>query len=151
MADAPSVPDAALNAAVTGDLLARVAPLISQINPQSRRQVLDIRGRITQALNGFSKALQSLFETVFAGEASRLNRAAREMGLRLIADINETIGRLPQTTILRLEQDADAWVIAMMLYGDDVGVVEAGYLDLITRNRLRHPAQIEAGSLEILP
>jgi len=150
IADAPSIVDAALSAGVTGDLLAQIAPLLERVQPQSRIEALTIRGKATTVLNGFSKALQGLFETSFAGEASNLNRAVREMGVRLIADINETIGRLPQTTILKLEKDADAWVIAYMLYGDDIGTVEAGYLDLISRNRLRHPALIEAGSLEIL-
>jgi len=108
MADAPSMADVALSAAVTGDLLAKIAPLLERINPQSRKRALHIRARATEALNGFSKALQGLFKTSFVGEASALNRAAREMGLRLIADLNETIGRLPQTTILRLERDSDA-------------------------------------------
>jgi len=151
MKDAPSVTDGALSAAVAGGLLSKVAPLLERVNPQSRIEALDIRKRATDALNGFSNGLACLFETTFSGETSALNRAVREMGLRLIADINETIGCLPQTTILKLDQDTDAWVIAHMLYGDDIKTVEAGYLDLIVRNRLRHPAMIEAGSLEILP
>jgi len=150
MADAPSVADAALAAAVTGDLLARIAPLLERINPQSRIEALTIRRRATEALKDFSNALAYLFETSFSGEVSHLHRAVREMGLRLIADINETIGRLPQTTTLKLERDSDAWLIAHMLYGDDLSQVEAGYLDIIARNRLRHPASIEADNIEIL-
>jgi len=53
MVDAPSVTDVSLSAAVTGDLLSKIAPLLEHINPQSRKQALDVRGRITQALNSF--------------------------------------------------------------------------------------------------
>lgn len=149
--DLPIITDQALIAAAGGDLLGRAAELISDIDPASRKDALAIRTRATEIIDAYSNSLQSLFEEVFAGEASSLHRSSADVRLRAINDINETIGRLPQTAIITLTREADAWLIANMLYGDNPQAIEAGYHDIVSRNRLRHPAMIPAGRLEILP
>lgn len=150
MPDAPSQIDKALQAACVADYMGKAAELIVDIEPASRADALNLRATISNTLESFSNNLQSLFETVYSGDASSLNRATRTLSVCIIADINETIGRLPQTTMITLDRDVDAWAMAHMIYGDDLKLVEAGYLDLIDRNKIRHPANIDSQTLEIL-
>lgn len=70
--DLPITTDQALIAAVGGDLLSRGAELILDIDPASRKGTLAILTRATNIIDAYSNSLQSLFEEVFADEASSL-------------------------------------------------------------------------------
>ena len=148
--EAPSIPDKILFCAAASDLLAKMAPLITDVSPKSRKEALILRTAISDVLEACSMALQSLLNTSFAADISVLGRECRNMQMAVIADLNEIIGRLPQTTTVTLERDIDAWSLAHMIYGDNPANIEAGYQDIITRNQLRHPALIMSGTLEIL-
>lgn len=150
-ADAPSDADKALNGAAAGDLLAKMAPILTDIDVKSRAEAIELRSTITNVFEAFSTALQSLCESpVFAGEASTLERACRATQTAVVADLNETIGRLPKTTRLTLERDDDAFALAHRLYGDNIEALEAYYNDIVSRNHLRHPAMITSGNVEVL-
>jgi len=148
--EAPSIPDKILLCAAASDLLAKMAPLITDVSPKSRKEALILRTAVSDVLEACSMALQSLLNTSFAADISVLGRECRNMQMAVIADLNEIIGRLPQTTTVTLERDIDAWSLAHMIYGDNPANIEAGYQDIITRNQLRHPALIMSGTLEIL-
>jgi len=45
-------------------------------------------------------------------------------------------GRLPQTVIITLTREADAWLVANILYGDNPQAIDADYHDIVSRNRL---------------
>lgn len=150
-ADAPSDADKALNGAAAGDLLAKMAPILTDIDVKSRAEAIELRSTISNCFETFSTALQSLCESpVFAGEASTLERACRATQTAVVADLNETIGRLPKTTRLTLERDDDAFALAHRLYGDNIAALEAYYQDIVSRNHLRHPAKITSGNVEVL-
>ncbi len=149
-ATAPSAADQSLNAAAAGDLLAKMATVLTDVAPASRTDAIELRSSVTNVFETLSNALQSLCESAFAGEASTLERAGRATQMAVFADLNETIGRLPQTTRLKIETDADAFAIAHCLYGDDIAAVELYYQDIIKRNHLRHPATVLPGELEVL-
>lgn len=150
-ADAPSDADKSLNCAAAGDLLAKMAPILTDIDVKSRTEAIELRSTITNVFEDLSNALQSLCESpVFAGEASTLERACRATQTAVVADLNETIGRLPKTTRLTLERDDDAFALAHRLYGDNIAALEAYYQDIVSRNHLRHPAIITSGNVEVL-
>lgn len=149
-AAAPSAVDQSLNAAAAGDLLAKMATVLTDVVTASRTDAIELRSSVTNVFETLSNALQSLSESVFAGEASTLERACRATQMAVFADLNETIGRLPQTTRLKIETDADAFAIAHCLYGDNIAAVELYYQDIIKRNHLRHPATVLPGELEVL-
>lgn len=149
-AAAPSAVDQSLNAAAAGDLLAKMATVLTDVVPASRTDAIELRSSVTNVFETLSNALQSLCESAFAGEASTLERAGRATQMAVFADLNETIGRLPQTTRLKIETDADAFAIAHCLYGDNIAAVELYYQDIIKRNHLRHPATVLPGELEVL-
>lgn len=150
-ADAPSDADKSLNCAAAGDLLAKMAPILTDINVKSRAEAIELRSTISNCFEAFSTALQSLCESPsFAGVATRIGRDARGLQMAIIADLNETIGRLPKTTRLTLERDDDAFALAHRLYGDNIEALEAYYQDIVSRNHLRHPAKITSGNVEVL-
>ena len=149
--DAPSDADKSLMGAAAGDLLAKMAPILTDIDVKSRAEAIELRSTISNCFEAFSTALQSLCESpVFAGEASTLERACRTTQTAVVADLNETIGRLPKTTRLTLERDDDAFALAHRLYGDNIEALEAYYQDIVSRNHLRHPAIITSGNVEVL-
>lgn len=149
--DAPSDADKSLMGAGAGDLLAKMAPILTDIDVKSRAEAIELRSTISNCFETFSTALQSLCESpVFAGEASTLERACRATQTAVVADLNETIGRLPKTTRLTLERDDDAFALAHRLYGDNIEALEAYYQDIVSRNHLRHPAIITSGKVEVL-
>lgn len=149
-ADAPSDADKSLNCAAAGDLLAKMAPILTDIDVKSRTEAIELKTTISNCFEEFSTALQSLVESAFAGEASTLERACRATQMAVVADLNETIGRLPKTTRLTIERDADAFALAHRLYGDNIEALEAYYQDIVSRNHLRHPAIITSGAVEVL-
>lgn len=149
--DAPSDADKSLNCAAAGDLLAKMAPILTDIDVKSRTEAIELRSTISNCFEEFSTALQSLCESPsFAGVATRIDRDARGLQMAIIADLNETIGRLPKTTRLTLEHDDDAFALAHRLYGDNIEALEAYYKDIVSRNHLRHPAIITSGTVEVL-
>lgn len=148
---APSDADKALMGAAAGDLLAKMAPILTDIEPTSRTEAIEVRSTVSNVFEDFSTTLQSLCESpVFAGEATRLERESRFLQMAIIADLNETIGRLPKTTRLTLTRDGDAFALAHLFYGDNIAALEAYYKDIVSRNHLRHPAMITNNTVEVL-
>ena len=67
----------------------------------------------------------------------------------LSADINEVAGRLPSVRILDIASPVPAILIAQHLAGDDPALIEEMTLDLVRRNRIRHPGRV-VGRIEVL-
>lgn len=149
-ADAPSVPDRAMLAGAAGDMLAGAAHLSAYVGHPSRSEAFALRYRLMSAIGAHADTLAKLDSSAFADTASAASRATSELKLRVVADINETIGRLPSVISLQTDRDADAWQVANHLYGDDPASIEAGYRIVVSRNRPRHPARLPAGRIEAL-
>lgn len=147
---APAAVDRALLTAAAGSALSAAARLSVAIDFASRSEARDTRGILVGRLDGLRTSLQELSATGFAARASDVVRGAGELRQAVVADINEAIGRLPETLVFNAERPTDAWELANHLYGDDAGAIDPGYRLIISRNRPRHPAQLPAGLIEAL-
>lgn len=148
--DTPSQPDTVLLLGAACDALAKAAHLSAYINHGSRNDALALRDGLVHRFDAFIDTLGTLYDGTFAAIASETGRAMQTVRLALIADINETIGRLPAAQTLVTERPTDAFQIANHLYGDNPAAIEDGYLTIITRNRPRHPAYLPAGRIEVI-
>lgn len=147
--DAPSQPDTVLLLGAAADALAKAAHLSVYLDHGSRIDALTLRDSLVQRFDTFSETLGQLYDGAFAAIASEIGRGCQDLRLALIADINETIGRLPAAQTLVTERPTDAFQLANHLYGDNPAAIEDGYLTIIARNRPRHPAHLPAGRIEV--
>ncbi len=149
-ADAPSPTDRAMLIAAAAEPLAQAARLSAYISHESRPDAMALRSTLITAAGGVVEATDALDATLFAAPGSVLRLDVDELRTRIVADINEAIGRLPALTVLETTREADAWLVANHFYGDRPETIEAGHRSIVSRNRPRHPAQLPAGRIEVL-
>lgn len=77
-------------------------------------------------------------------------RVAGQQLAALSRDINDRIGRLPRTLVIRPQAVRSSVALAHRLYGDDRNVVFDQAADLVSRNRVRHPGFVPASEMEVL-
>jgi hypothetical protein len=122
--------------------------LMAEIDFESRQDAQGWQGKAEAALGGASSRASGL-----AGEApavvAALWQALEETSARLSIDMSEVIGRL-QPVITIEPPRADAWLLAQHYAGDDPRQVVPMLHDIVRRNRLRHPAILGAGPIEVL-
>lgn len=147
--DAPSHPDTVLLLGAAADALAKTAHMTAFVEHTSRTDALSLRDGLVHHFDALIDTLGTLYDGSFAAIASETTHAIQDLRLALIADINETIGRLPAAQTLVTERPTDAFQIANHLYGDNPAAIEGGYLTIIARNRPRHPAYLPAGHIEV--
>lgn len=147
--DATSHPDTVLLLGAAADALAKAAHLSAYVDHSSRADALSLRDGFVQQFDSFIDTLGTLYDGTYAAIASQTSRSIQDLRLALIADINETIGRLPAAQVLVTERQTDAFQIANHLYGDNPAAIEDGYQTIIDRNRPRHPAYLPAGRIEV--
>ena len=82
--------------------------------------------------------------------AAALWRALGEMRAKLAMDLSEAIGRLPSVEKIEPPGNASALLLAQHLAGDDPSAVIGFATDIVRRNRLRHPAVLGPGPIEVL-
>jgi len=153
VAIAPSVSDSAKLIAMASTTVALMADQTLNINFSSRAEAINWRSKITNSLNALQETSQfqsnPMSSKLYGAAMSDLSRSAIAVSSALHDDINEVIGRLPTLHALNLERSEDAFLIAHHLFGDRPSSVEAGYRSIVKRNRPRHPAQVEAGIIEV--
>lgn len=132
--------------------LAEAARVIVDIPFDSRGEARDWRGRLDAVLACAATAAAA-YAATDPTAASPLLRAMTELRRRAAADLDERIGRLQDVVVVTAPPAGSAaWLVAMDLAGDDPARIVGVHADLVTRNRLRHPARIEGGSrIEALP
>lgn len=146
--DAPSDFDRAL-LAIAGSLpVVRAARLTAFVGFQSRNEATALRLRLCAALDAGFQAMLPLGGGRLGGAARQAGNALLALKTAAIEDLNEVIGRLPPLLVLTVDHDVDAWDVANHIYGDDPLRIEAGYAELVVRNRPRHPARLPAGRIE---
>jgi anthranilate phosphoribosyltransferase len=64
--------------------------------------------------------------------------------------MNDRIGRLPAVATLVTPATMSAWLVANRIAGDTPGQITETMLEVVRRNRVRHPAMVPAGSVEYL-
>ncbi|MGM5087997.1 DNA circularization N-terminal domain-containing protein [Rhizobium sp. 814_E9_N1_1] len=150
VADAPDDADRALLLSAASQFLAATASQSTFADYASRQDAQAFRTRATVAIDTLTDTLETFSGSAFDVQSAALRRAARDLQAALIADINETIGRLPAVIVFRNDRPLDAWLLAQHVFGDTPHLIEAGYRDIIARNRPRHPSALPAGGVEVL-
>lgn len=150
VAAAPADADRAL-------LISSAAQFLSATSAQSvfaayasRQEAQAFRARATTAIDTATDLLETFSGSAFDVQSTLLRRSARDLQAALIADINETIGRLPAVVVFKNDRPLDAWLLAQHVFGDTPQLIEAGYREIVARNRPRHPAALPAGGVEVL-
>ena len=150
---APSVPDFAKLYSVAATTIALTADQTLNLEYNSRAEAINWRSQITKTLNSLQETSMLIStpeaSSLYGSAASELSRAALDVSAALHDDINEAIGRLPALHTLNLDRSEDAFLIAHHLFGDSPSSVEAGYQSIVKRNKPRHPAQMQAGIIEV--
>lgn len=150
VADAPADADRALLLSAASQFLAATASQSTFADYASRQEAQAFRSRATVAIDALTDSLETFSGSTFDVQSTTLRRAARDLQAALIADINETIGRLPAVIVFRNDRPLDAWLLAQHVFGDTPALIEAGYRDIVARNRPRHPSALPAGGVEVL-
>lgn len=147
-ADAPSAPDRAMILGAAGATLSEVGVMLAQAEFPTRREATQARSAIAAASDALAEATAELSGSLFVGAATVMTRAVSDLRAATIADINEIIGRLPEVVTVTTDRPADAFQVANHLFGDTPSAIEAGYADIVARNRPRHPAVLPVGTIE---
>jgi prophage DNA circulation protein len=139
---------AVLVAAETAALVA-AAGLVVTIPFASQQEAQGWAGRIDEALRRNGGSATGLAAERLA-PAATLWRAVNAARARLAMDLSQTIGRLPAVRRVTPPGSASALLLAQHLAGDDPAQVFAFAEDIVARNRLRHPALLGSGPVEVL-
>ncbi|PDT05698.1 hypothetical protein CO666_03590 [Rhizobium chutanense] len=150
VADAPADADRALLLSSASHFLAATASQSTFADYASRQEAQTFRTRVVVAIDTLTDTLETFSGSAFDVQSATLRRAARDLQAALIADINETIGRLPAVVIFKNDRPLDAWLLAQHVFGDTPQLIEAGYREIVARNRPRHPSALPAGGVEVL-
>lgn len=146
--DAPAPADRAILLGAAGALIAETGTMLGHARLATRQDASAVRAAIASGTDALATTSAALSETSLAGPAAELRRMVTDLRAAAIADINEVIGRLPQVVVVNTDRPADAFQVASHLFGDTPSAIEAGYQDIVARNRSRHPAQLPAGRIE---
>lgn len=149
-ADLPgAAPERAVLAAAEAGALAEAARLVVQIPFNSRQDAQGVAATLDDRLRRSQRSAAELAGSQVA-PAAALWRALGEMRAKLAMDLSEAIGRLPSVEKIEPPANASALLLAQHLAGDDPSAVIAFATDMVRRNRLRHPAILGAGPIEVL-
>ncbi|SIP96274.1 DNA circularization N-terminal domain-containing protein [Bosea sp. TND4EK4] len=144
-----SVAEKAVLLAAEAECLAEAARLVVQIPFNARQDAQAYAATIDDRLRRGMTSASALASDQVA-PAAALWRALGEARARLAADLSETIGRLPAVQRITPPGNASALLLAQHLAGDDPKAVFGYAQDIVRRNRLRHPASLGAGPIEVL-
>lgn len=147
--EAPSPVDAMLLIAGAAHVVAATARQAIMVEYDSRDDALSYRAGITDLLGTLATDIEDTDAGLMQAEATVLRRALRSLGSAIIADVNETIGRLPPLHVFTPGRPVDAFLVAHHLAGDTPDQVEAVYADIVRRNRPRHPAALDGERIEV--
>lgn len=147
---APSQVDAALLVATAAELLSAAARQSVYADFASRREATAYRTAMTASLSALIDRAEILGSDTYQAASSELIRGARRVSSAVVIEMNEVVGRLPEVLIFAAEREHDAWQVAQHIAGDKPGQIEAVYLDIVARNRPRHPAVMEGATIEAL-
>jgi prophage DNA circulation protein len=149
-ASAPSDIDVALLIAAAAELLAAASRQAVYAEFSSRPEATAYRTRMTSALRDLIERAELLGAETYQSAASELIRAARRVSSAVVIEMNEVVGRLPEVLVFSADRVHDAWQVAQHVAGDRPELIETVYLDIVARNRPRHPAAMEGETVEVL-
>ncbi|RFC63601.1 hypothetical protein DYI37_11385 [Fulvimarina endophytica] len=144
---APASTDRAMLAGASGLLLSAVARTLPYTAFDVPDAAMLARSRILATSSKLADRSQ-VQASAIAPQTLDVARLAEDLGTEAARDLNEIIGRLPRLLIVERSYETDAFALSHHLYGDDPTGVEAGYEDIVARNRPRHPSHIRPGRIE---
>lgn len=122
--------------------------LMAEIEFESRQDAEGWQSKAEGALAGASSRAAGLAGAA-PGVVATLWQALEETSGRLAIDMSEVIGRMQP--VIRIDPPrASAWLLAQHYAGDDPSRVVPMLHDIVRRNRLRHPAVLGVGPIEVL-
>lgn len=127
----------------------QAAALVTSIAFTSRQDAQGWAHRVDDALRRASVTAELLANEATAPAAS-LWRSLGDARALLARDLSEALGRLPNVEMVTPPGRCGAILLAQHLVGDDPRRVMAFAADIAIRNRLRHPAVLGAGPIEVL-
>jgi prophage DNA circulation protein len=146
-----AVPDAGrpLGLALRSSILAEAVRAAGYIDYDSRDEAIEWRSRLDAALADLATeaAAVAALQPIAGSGVWRAIRATRAS---LATDMNDRIGRLPAVATLVTPATMSAWLVANRIAGDTPGQITETMLEVVRRNRVRHPAMVPAGSVEYL-
>lgn len=146
-ARAPSA-EAFAFAAVEMALLGQAAATALDIPYESRQEALGWLDRLDGALGSLDRRMFALAAQSPAIASPALSEISA-LRAALSTDINEVAGRLPSVRVLDIASPIPAIIIAQHLAGDDPALIQPMMLDIVRRNRIRHPGRV-VGRIEVL-
>ncbi|MBR0681907.1 hypothetical protein GXW74_15540 [Roseomonas eburnea] len=135
--------------------LAAAVGTATGISYETRQDAVAWRARIDGALAALAGSAASVASAASGGQTSAgpgaMWRAVTDLRAAWARDMNERIGRLPSLERIAPPRAVPLWLLAQHIAGADPGRVVSQYEDLVRRNRLRHPAILDAGvALDVL-
>jgi prophage DNA circulation protein len=144
-----SAPERAVLLAAEVAALTEAAGLVLLIPFESRQEAQARSASLDLALRRAQTSAAALAQEL-AAPAAALWRGLSDTRARLSLDLSEVAGRLPAVQRIAPPVSASAFLLAQHLAGDDPASVIAFAQDVVTRNRLRHPAMLGADPVEVL-
>lgn len=80
-------------------------------------------------------------------EAATVYQALADLRVALARDMTAEIGRLPAVRRITIPGDCTLWQVANHLAADNVALIRPLYEDLLSRNRIRRPGSLQAGTV----
>lgn len=142
-------PGPALVATTQAIILADAVAAASDIAYTSQQDAIQWRDRIVAALDT-SVALTANLAAADPANAAPSWRALSAVRTAFLVDINGEIGRLPPVVTIQIPNTVPAWLVAQFWADGVPGEVRTAYLDIVARNRVRNPALVPAGAIEVL-
>lgn len=149
LAEAPATADCCLILAAAAHITAQSAVQSAYASFTSRQDALGWRNGVLDLLDRLIEEAEAL-DHAYQSEASAFIRAARALASGIVADVHEIIGRLPAVLSIATAEAVDAYAVAQHLAGDNPQLIESVYRDIIARNDPVHPAELDAGAVEVL-
>lgn len=139
----------ALVAAVQAQAAVAAAEAAARIPFESQQQAMAWKARIDAGLSRAADAAAAAAQGL-PMEGGQLWQALHAARAAWAADMDARIGRLPRVRTLELGGPVPVALLAHAIAGDDPARVIATAEDLVRRNRLRLPAAVPPGALEVL-
>ena len=141
------LPEQAAQAAMQAALVSAAVEAAVRIEFEAREAAYGWRADLDAAIVA-SISLTGALTFSLPGPAAGLTVALRDTRSALFTDLNEIIGRLPRTVVVR--GGLSALMLAYDLKGDTPSAVTDYAAEIVRRNRLAHPAITPLTGVEVL-
>lgn len=132
---------------------AALAAAVEPLAADDYESAQDAAARRTEILAAFDRAMTEAAALVSDAPSvvAPVHAALRTARRRIAEDLDDRIGRLPSVVTIAPPTVVSAWLVAQHVAGGAPGRIVATFEDIVSRNRLRHPAAAGGAPIEVLP